>query len=60
MYTEDVTFSQGNANESRAGAEAGQCVLDLAILLGQGSLKLGQACVELVPVAGRLSTSCDT
>lgn len=38
----------GPANESRAGAEAGQCVLDLAILLSQGSLKLGQACVEMV------------
>lgn len=44
----------GRANESRAGAEAGQCVLDLAILLSQGSLKLGQACGEMVPVAGRL------
>lgn len=38
----------GHANESRAGAEAGQCVLDLAILLSQGSLMLGQACVEMV------------
>ena len=48
MYTEHVTFSNGHANESRAGAEAGQCVLDLAMLLSQGLLKLGQACVELV------------
>lgn len=34
--------------ESRAGAEAGQFVLDLAIRLSQGSLKLGQACVEML------------
>jgi hypothetical protein len=41
-------FLRAHVDESRAGAEAGHSVLDLAILLRQGWLKLGQACHEMV------------